>query len=79
MERESLITMLINHLLGRKYFANIVVAAGTYNYDLCSHIFRTKEEAESHKKVLETTRAYNYVETISFRSKNENYKDYIKR
>lgn len=79
MERESLLTMLINHLLGRRYYANIVVTAGTFHYDLCSHIFRTKEEAENHKKVLETTKAYIYVETITFRSKNENYKDYIKR
>lgn len=76
MEKESLLTMLTRHLFGRKYYANIVVTAGTFDYGISNYIFRTKEEAYRHKKTLETTRSFMYVETISFRSRNHDYKDY---
>ena len=76
MEKESLLTMLTRHLLGRKYYANIVVSAGSFDYGISNYIFRTKEEADRHKQTLENNRSFDYVETISFRSRNQDYKDY---
>lgn len=71
-----LLKRVVEHILGKKYFANIVVTPGTTNYDISSSIFPTKSEALAHKKRLEGTRAYIFVETISFRSHNDFYFDY---
>lgn len=53
MEKESLLTMLARHLFGRKYYANIVVSAGSFDYGISNYIFRNKEEADRHKEALE--------------------------
>ena len=76
MEKESLLTMLTRHLFGRKYYANIVVSAGSFDYGISNYIFRNKEEAYRHKQALGKNRSFDYVETISFRSRNQDYKDY---
>lgn len=58
-------------LLGRKYYANVILTKGTERYEICSYIFRSRESALAHKARIETTLSFRHVETISFRSRNE--------
>ena len=62
---------IIAFLFGRKYYANIVGTKGTAEMQLCSFIFRSKEDANRHRDTLMTTLSYKYIETISFRSRKE--------
>lgn len=58
-------------LLGKKYYANIINTRGTNRREICSFIFATRQEAEKHRQQLSTTMSYQWVETISFRSRND--------
>lgn len=62
---------IIAFLFGRKYYANIVGTKGTSEMQICSFIFRTKEEALRHRDSLRSTLSFLYIETISFRSRKE--------
>lgn len=62
---------VIAFLLGRKYYANIVATKGTDKTELCSYIFKSKEEANKHRDDLQTTLTFLFIETISFRSRKE--------
>lgn len=62
---------VIAFILGRKYYANIVAVKGTGKTEICSYIFTSKEEANKHRDEIQTTLSFLYVETISFRSRNE--------
>lgn len=64
---ESIVAMLIGH----KYYANIINTRGTDKLEICSFIFRSRAEAEEHRRTLETTRSFLYVETVTFRSRKE--------
>lgn len=64
----NLLTQIINHIFGCKYYANIVFTRGTTDCHICSFIFRTKEEARKHMVELQSNLSYEYIETISFRS-----------
>lgn len=64
----NLLTQIINHIFGRKYYANIIFTRGTDRCDICSFIFRSKEEARKHMVELQSNLSYEYLETISFRS-----------
>lgn len=65
----SVLQAIVAFIFGHKYYANIVNTRGTDRFELASFIFLTKEEAERHRKKLDTTRTFQYVETISFRSR----------
>nr|DAV37253.1 MAG TPA: hypothetical protein [Caudoviricetes sp.] len=60
---------VIAFLLGRKYYANIVRTKGTTNQEICCYIFATKQAADRHRRDIETTLSFQFVETISFRSR----------
>lgn len=62
---------IIAFFFGRKYYANIINTRGTAKCEICSFIFHTKEDAEKHRRALEGTMSYTYIETISFRSRHE--------
>ena len=66
-----LIEAILAHLFGRKYYANIINTRGTFKTEICSYIFHTREEADNHRKVLETLPSFKYIETISFRSRQQ--------
>ena len=70
--KESLLQSIISHILGRKYYANIVNTRGTFRCELTSRIFLTREQAEQHRRTISSTYTYAHVETISFRSR-QNY------
>ena len=73
--KKSVIQILAEKLLGIKYYANIINARGTLHSELCCFIFKTKEEARQHKLSLMANKSYQWVETVSFRSRiKHNYK-----
>ena len=65
------LTELLAFLFGRKYYANVVGTRGTDKQEICSFIFRTKDEARKHRDELMQTLSFTYIETISFRSRHE--------
>lgn len=62
---------IIAFLFGRKYYANIVGTKGTDKMEICSFIFRTKEQADRHRDEVMETLSFRYIETITFRSRKE--------
>lgn len=58
-------------LFGRKYFVNIVNWRGTDRIQPTEHIWKTKAQALAHKRDIESTLSFSFVETISFRSRFE--------
>lgn len=67
----TIINEVLAFILGRKYYANIVGTRGTDKTELCSYIFRTRQEADRHRDSLATTLSFLYIETVSFRSRKE--------
>lgn len=65
----SVLQAIVAFIFGHKYYANIVNTRGTDRFEVASFIFLTKEEAIRHRRSLDTTRSYQYVETVSFRSR----------
>lgn len=65
----TILTEIIAFLLGRKYYANIINTRGTDKCEISCFIFRTKDEARKHRDGLATTLSYQYIETVSFRSR----------
>lgn len=66
---ESILEAIVAFFLGHKYYANIVNTRGTSKIEIASYIFPTRQEADAHKSRLQSTRSFQYVETISFRSR----------
>jgi hypothetical protein len=69
MAKETVLESIIAHIIGHKYYANIINTRGTDRIEMSSFIHRSREEAEAHRKQIEETRTYLYLETISFRSR----------
>lgn len=67
----TILTEIAAFLLGRKYYANIIHTRGSKRCEISSYIFLSKADAEAHKESLEDNRSYKWVETISFRSRND--------
>ena len=62
---------VIDKLFGRRYWANVINTRGTDKCELCCFIFRTRAEADEHRRTIEGTFSFMYVETVSFRSRKE--------
>lgn len=71
--KTTVLEEIIAFVFGRKYYANIINVRGTNDCEICSHIFRTKEEADRHIETLNSTLSYTYLETVAFRSRNVYY------
>lgn len=67
----SVLTKITDRLFGRKYYINIINLVGTGKCEASCFIFPTLEMAISHKESLKFNRSYQYVETISFRTKKQ--------
>lgn len=65
------IKSLITRIFGHKYYAVIIGYQGSGIYEVASQIHRTKKSAEEHRLRINDTRTFIYIETISFRSKND--------
>lgn len=66
-----LIKELMAFLLGRRYYANIVITRGTTRAEICSFIFQSRADALAHRDSLASNLSFQYIETISFRSRRE--------
>ncbi len=66
-----LLNLILNHIFGRKYYANIINTRGTDRCEICCFIFHNRQEAEDHRRSLNDNRSFMYIETISFRSRKE--------
>ncbi|MYM12892.1 hypothetical protein [Muribaculum intestinale] len=75
---KSVLSAIAEFLLGKKYYAVIINTRGTNRCEISSIIFPTLAAAEKHKNELSATFSYQWVETISFRSRND-YSSEIKR
>jgi len=67
----NIIQSILAMLLGQQYWANIINTRGTDRCELCCYIFTTKEDAEQHRRDLESTASFMFVETVSFRSRRQ--------
>lgn len=65
----SVLQAITGFLFGHKYYANIVGTRGVERYELTSYIFTNKYEADQHRLRIGQTRTYEYIETITFRSR----------
>lgn len=70
-QTKTVLMAIVEFLLGKKYYANIINTRGTNRNEISSFIFCTRQEAEKHKQELSTTASYQWIETVSFRSRNE--------
>lgn len=67
---ETVLQRIIAFVFGHKYYANIIRTKGLGGtVDLTSFIHPTKADALVHRRDIEQTASYSYVETISFRSR----------
>nr|DAL65604.1 MAG TPA_asm: hypothetical protein [Caudoviricetes sp.] len=68
----TVIKEIVAFVFGRKYYANIINTKGTTKQEICSFIFTSKQEAKQHRKELDDTLSFRFIETISFRSRKVN-------
>ncbi len=78
-QTKTVLSAIVEFLLGKKYYANIINSAGTVNCEISSFIFESRKDAEKHRQEINSTRSYQWVETVSFRSRNEFGNTSIKR
>jgi len=67
----NIIQAIIAMILGQKYWANIINTRGTDRCELSCFIFTTKEDADRHKKDVDNTASFMWIETVSFRSRKQ--------
>lgn len=71
MKKRSLLEIIIDFLFGHKYYANVIHVKGTAIRELSCFIFSTKEQAEEHRQGLSSNHSFGFVETVSFRSRED--------
>ncbi len=77
-QTKTVINAIIEFVLGKKYYANIINTRGTRRCEISSIIFLTRKEADKHRMELLGTLSYLWIETISFRSRKD-YNSIVKR
>ncbi len=77
-QTKTVLTAILEFLLGKKYFANIINTRGIDRCEISCFIFLTKEDAQRHRRELSQTASYQWIETISFRSRTD-YSSSVKR
>lgn len=66
----SVLQAIAAFLFGHKYYANIVNTRGAERYEIASYIFPSKYEADQHRlRIEQQTRSFEFIETVSFRSR----------
>lgn len=69
--KETVLQSIIAFLLGHKYYVNIVNTRGTSKCEATSYIHCSKADALKHRKEIEQTYSFLFIETVSFRSRKE--------
>ena len=68
---ETVLQRIIAFIIGHKYYANIIHVKGVGGtVELTSFIHANKQDAEKHIEDIRRTLSFDYVETVSFRSRN---------
>lgn len=68
----SIIQRITERILGKKFYISVCAQKGTNSYFVNSTIFRSKEEAEAHKRHVERDcPSLSYICYYSFRSHND--------
>ena len=67
--QDTVLTKIVEFILGRKYYANIINTRGTDTYEISCFIFKSKGEADRHRESLLTNASFLFIETVSFRSR----------
>jgi hypothetical protein len=67
----TIINEIIAFLFGRKYYANIISIRGTSEIEICQYVFKSLQEAKAHQQKVESTITFNFIETVSFRSRKQ--------
>ncbi|MCM1077809.1 MAG: hypothetical protein NC411_10675 [Bacteroides sp.] len=78
-QTKTVLSAIVEFLLGKKYYANIINSVGTDNCEISSFIFDDRQNADKHRQEINSTRSYQWVETISFRSHSDFGSTSIKR
>lgn len=65
----TVLTEIVAFIFGRKYYANIIATKGVAKQEICSYIFASRQAAQRHRREIETTLSFQFIETISFRSR----------
>lgn len=71
MKQRNLLEVIVAFVLGEKYYCNIYNRRGTMMCEISSYIFPSRAAADEHRKEMEGTVTFQFVETISFRSRNK--------
>ncbi len=70
-QTKTVLTAIVEFLLGKKYYANIINSVGTSNCEISSFIFDNRQDADRHRQEINSTRSFQWVETISFRTRSD--------
>ncbi|WP_305277858.1 hypothetical protein [uncultured Duncaniella sp.] len=70
-QTKTVLVAIVEFLLGKKYYANIINTRGTFRNEISSFIFCTRQEADKHRQELSASVSYQWIETITFRSRND--------
>jgi len=62
---------IYRRIFGYRYYAVIIGTQGSGIYEVASQIHRTKKSAAEHRQRIYGTHTYVYIETITFRSRND--------
>lgn len=62
---------ILAFLFGQKYYVNIFCDRGTTNYWVSSQIFRSRAEAETHRHRNDFKTSFRFIQTRSFRSRED--------
>jgi len=67
--KETVFEAIVAFFLGHKYYVNIINTRGTGICETTNRIHHSKEEAEEHKRQIDSTESFLFIETVSFRSR----------
>lgn len=62
---------IIELLFGKKYYLCVVHRVGTDIYEVNSTLFKTKAEVNGYKNILKSTRAFEWAETLTIRTRTD--------
>ena len=65
----TILNEIIATLFGRKYYANIIATKCVAKQEICSYIFTSRDAAQRHRRDIDNTLSFRFIETVSFRSR----------
>ena len=70
MKQKTVLQAIIAFIFGHKYYVNVFNRRGTPICEISSFIFSTDQEARRHRRELDGSITFQYIETVTFRSRN---------